>query len=65
MTIRKGEPWGAEVARPTELLVVGSDRELAADYRGHKERVAHIIRQAVNACQEKALEIVRYVYRVD
>ena len=38
MTIRKGEPWGAEVARPTELLVVGSDRELAAEVARGSER---------------------------
>jgi len=29
MTIRKGEPWGSAVARPQQLTVAGSDRELA------------------------------------
>ncbi|HEX6657290.1 MAG TPA: hypothetical protein VF065_04360, partial [Ilumatobacter sp.] len=29
MTIRKGEPWGAPAARPPDLVVAGSDAELA------------------------------------
>jgi hypothetical protein len=29
MTIRRGEPWGVAVARPAELVVAGSDAELA------------------------------------
>jgi hypothetical protein len=30
MTIRKGEPWGRTVDRPTELTVAASDRQLAS-----------------------------------
>lgn len=33
MTIRKGEPWGIEVDRPADLLVVGGDAALAAAAR--------------------------------
>ena len=28
MTIRRGEPWGVEVARPSDLVVVGNDRDV-------------------------------------
>jgi hypothetical protein len=37
MVIRKGEPWGTTVARPAELVVVGSDRELARWLMEHRE----------------------------
>lgn len=32
MTIRRGEPWGSEVGRPADLLVVGSDADVAAAF---------------------------------
>lgn len=38
MTIRKGEEWGRAVERPADLVAFGSDRELALDLAGGRDR---------------------------
>ncbi|MCU0260497.1 MAG: hypothetical protein MUE78_05710 [Ilumatobacteraceae bacterium] len=38
MTIRPGEEWGSEVARPPDLLVVPDDAALAAALAAHEQR---------------------------
>ena len=38
MTIRPGEPWGREVARPADLLVAGSDHAAVAAALAEPER---------------------------
>jgi putative lipid kinase YegS-like protein len=39
VTIRKGEPWGAPVPRPADLVLAGSDAELARLVAGDAEGV--------------------------